>query len=300
MRNIHRSWRCSLFLLPGLLLSQAACTTTPAPAPEVQALFPAAGQVPGWAPADEPQCFAGDELFQFIDGGADLYLEYGFEKAAARTYRHTSGLTINTEIYRMKSPAAAYGVFSVKRDGRGEPAAVGSEASRSGYYLNCWKGDCIFTLTSLEEKPETPAGLEALARAMAERVPAADRPELVNRLPSAGLNPQSVRYLAGPLGTANSPAGEILAYFRAPAAVYGEYGEAARVVLVFGSAAEAAGRLREAVEKAGGKPAADPGGPAVFTYRRGSRHGRAGQQGERIFLALAGSADEAERLLRSW
>jgi hypothetical protein len=58
--------------------------------------------------------FTGESLFGYIDGGAELYLEYGFVSA------HISEINImggryKTEIYRMEGPEEAFGIFSVSR-----------------------------------------------------------------------------------------------------------------------------------------------------------------------------------------
>jgi hypothetical protein len=58
--------------------------------------------------------FTGESLFGYIDGGAELYLEYGFVNA------HISEISImggkyKTEIYRMAGPEEAFGIFSVSR-----------------------------------------------------------------------------------------------------------------------------------------------------------------------------------------
>lgn len=60
------------------------------------------------------EIFDGNSLWGYINGGADVYLEYGFDKllvqeAVIRSYK----ITIN--IYRMKSPEAAFGIYSINK-----------------------------------------------------------------------------------------------------------------------------------------------------------------------------------------
>ena len=58
--------------------------------------------------------YEGKGLYGYIDGGAELYLEYGFRKLVVQeVVAHAHRVTI--EIYQMKSPQAAFGIFSISR-----------------------------------------------------------------------------------------------------------------------------------------------------------------------------------------
>jgi len=56
--------------------------------------------------------YDGEALWGLINGGADLYLEYGFNKLLLQLIEW-KGYKFRIEIYRMKSPEAAVGIFSV-------------------------------------------------------------------------------------------------------------------------------------------------------------------------------------------
>lgn len=58
--------------------------------------------------------YAGSSLWGYIDGGADIYLEYGFQQLGIQQIIiHGDKLTV--EIYRMENPEAAFGIFSLTR-----------------------------------------------------------------------------------------------------------------------------------------------------------------------------------------
>ncbi len=82
-------------------------------------------QVPGSFPSideidlpdarfEKPRTYTGSSLFGYINGGAELYLEYGFSGAWINEIHLTGGSYI-TEIYRMNGPEEAFGIFSVSR-----------------------------------------------------------------------------------------------------------------------------------------------------------------------------------------
>jgi hypothetical protein len=56
--------------------------------------------------------FDGNSLWGYIDGGADIYLEYGFVKLTAQEVELNKS-KFKVEIYKMKDAEAAFGIFSV-------------------------------------------------------------------------------------------------------------------------------------------------------------------------------------------
>lgn len=58
--------------------------------------------------------FDGNSLWGHINGGADLYLEYGFDKLLLQNVEY-NGISFRVEFYKMKSAEAAFGIFSIKR-----------------------------------------------------------------------------------------------------------------------------------------------------------------------------------------
>jgi hypothetical protein len=75
--------------------------------------------LPELKPADFPdgkitrtEYFDGSSLWGYIDGGADIYMEYGFVKALVQEIQlHQHQFKI--EIYQMKDEEAAFGIYSV-------------------------------------------------------------------------------------------------------------------------------------------------------------------------------------------
>jgi hypothetical protein len=190
-----------------MILSLAAAGSARPPAGRqetLRALLPADGAVPGWSRDGETQEFAGEDLFTYIDGGAEIYQEYGFGRVVVQDYQGAAGTSVSLEIFEMASAAAAYGMFTFKRSGRGRTLPFGSGAEIEDYYLNLWRGRYLATLTGFDSSAKTVAGLEALAAAVAKGLgEAAPVPGLVAALPGEGLRLQSVKYLKGLLGLNN-------------------------------------------------------------------------------------------------
>ena len=58
--------------------------------------------------------YNGDALWGLIDGGADLYLEYGFDKLLLQEVEWR-GIKFRIEFYRMNNAKSAYGIYSVSQ-----------------------------------------------------------------------------------------------------------------------------------------------------------------------------------------
>jgi len=74
---------------------------------------PSEDEVPG-AKFLQSKYFDGNALWGHINGGADLYLEYGFDKLLFQEVEWNK-VKFRIEYYRMIDPAAALGIFSVSR-----------------------------------------------------------------------------------------------------------------------------------------------------------------------------------------
>jgi hypothetical protein len=263
-------------------------------------LLPADNEAPGWSKDGEPQEFVGEDLYVYINGGAEIYQEYGFRRVIVQDYKNASGKEISLEIYEMETPEAAFGIFTFKKSGEGQPLALGGGAELEDYYLNFWKGRYLVTLTGFDETAETVAGLPALAAAVDSKISdRAEPPGLIAALPGRGLKPGSVRYLRGLLGLNNVYAFHTAKGLGFQAAVKGDYEDGSTlIVLDYGSGGirveEAWPQLRaylDSSDRFKPRPSA-PAGPALFLDGRG-RYLALALAGPLLRIGLAGSAEAA-------
>ena len=56
--------------------------------------------------------FDGNSLWGYINGGADIYLEYGFRNITVHEIEYIGNI-LRFDLYRMNDPKAAYGIFSI-------------------------------------------------------------------------------------------------------------------------------------------------------------------------------------------
>lgn len=158
-----------------------------------------------WQRQDASQEYEREDLFLYINGGAEIYHEYGFKRVIVQDYYNENGKSLSLEIFEMSSPESAFGIYTFKTSPHGKKLAVGKLGRLEDYYLNFWKGNFLVTITGFDEDEETIRGLEDLAYAVDAKLNNGGIiPSLVALLPGKNLVEPSVKYFKGNLGLFNS------------------------------------------------------------------------------------------------
>jgi hypothetical protein len=217
----------------------------------LRSLLPAGQESGAWKEDGPPQEFQGEDLYLYIDGGAEIYREYGFEDVLVQEYKDREGIRLSLEIFRMTSPESAYGMYTFKRSPRGTRLEIGAEGQLEDYYLNFWKGNFLVTITGQDKSPATGRGLLELARAVAGKIQGPSDPaRLVAELPRPGLVDASVRYFKGYLGFMNNYSSLGKEAFRFEEGVRGDYSSGASLFILSFPNEEALRQSFPAIERA--------------------------------------------------
>jgi hypothetical protein len=199
---------------------------------------------------DTPQGYHGDDLIQMINGGADIYPEYGFRQVLGVEYVDGRGKIIKLEMYEMESPAAAFGIYSFKIGADGKALAIGQEAIIDDYYLNFWKGNLQVTLIGQDSEEETVQGVIALAKAVDARITqTSERPELANLLLREPLTFSRPKYLRGFLGLMNNYVFDRENIFRVREGLIGTVEDCRAMVFIYADEGESAETYEHATNK---------------------------------------------------
>jgi len=197
--------------------------------------LPESGVIDGWERERALHSYMGEDLFLYINGGAEIYHEYGFKQVVVQDYKNANERSLSVEIYEMINPAAAYGIYSFKKSPEGVPLDITAEGRLEGYYLNFWKGHYLVTITGFDEEDETVEGIKTIAETIANNIPAAEdvqKPRLANMLPQKDLAPGSEKYFKGSLGLFNSYPFSRQDIFNIKEAVRGEYKEGYNIYII--------------------------------------------------------------------
>lgn len=73
----------------------------------------------------EPELYVGDDLFNLINGGAELYHEFGFVEVLATEISISDTTSMKVEIYDMGTPETAWGIYSLTYTSNAKPFMTG-------------------------------------------------------------------------------------------------------------------------------------------------------------------------------
>jgi hypothetical protein len=181
-------------------------------------LLPAAASMSGWQMADGPTDYDSDTLYEYLNGGAPLYLTFGFQRMVHVRYQFGdhSLSSVTLDVYDMGSDLGAFGLY---RSGRPPGAGVrnwGAEGYRSGTVAAAWKGSVFIYAEADEDRPELIEAMENLvARVANDVIGGTSRPQIIGLLPRDGLVPWSERIVAEDLMSHAFLPGGVLATYRA-------------------------------------------------------------------------------------
>lgn len=185
-RRLWSGWVIALLL--SLFISGCAAfqTATPQGPVDLSTVFPGGNFIPGWKVFQKAAVYDREHLFNLVDGQADSFFVYGFEKVAVQRYQNEPRAVLNVEIWQLATPADAYGLFSASR--AGSAVAIGSGGDTDpGRRLVFWQNRYFISLSA--DQLVADGAIHQFAQAIAEKLPAGGEiPAIVNRLPRSGLN----------------------------------------------------------------------------------------------------------------
>jgi len=162
----------------------------------LQALLPKAGEISELEVLSEAVFYVPQNLWDYMDGQADVYLDYGFSLLVAREYGGADGSVITLEIYRMASPRHAFGIYAAERNPEDTPVKIGVQGYLGDNVLGFWKGPYYAKLICFRMSPVTKALLEKAGSVVANKIQGnCSVPELFSAFPEEFRVKRSERFI---------------------------------------------------------------------------------------------------------
>ncbi len=158
--------------------------------------------LPGRAvPQDQPSFYKPDTLYQYIDGGADIYLLYEFRSLLHQDFK-SGDAELTADIYDMGKPEDAFGMYAAERSPGYKFIAIGVEGYRSAGILNFLQDHYYVKLSG--SGANAAALLDQFARILSRRIGGSRTlPALLEKLPQENRVKHSEQYMRkDPLGHA--------------------------------------------------------------------------------------------------
>jgi hypothetical protein len=184
----------ALAVVLGTLVALAQQTTT-----SDTRLLPPDGLPPGWKKSGPQRVFTSADLYGHINGGAETFLELGFERLTVQRYEGAAG-ALAVELYRMSDATAARGVYLARRGKESRDPALPERHTANQYQLLLQRERFFLIVNNLAGGAATaPVMIRAAAAAVAQ-LPRDVPVKELEALPATGLVGGSERILRGPFG----------------------------------------------------------------------------------------------------
>ena len=146
----------------------------PPPSPVISKWFP---QVEGWKMIAVPTQYTPENLFEYIDGGADAFLQFDFEELVTTSYVNARKVEVTVDIYHHRDAARAFGMYSQERPAGTTPLGVGIEGIAGPDHLEFVAGSFYVKLAQAGGKEAS--FLRMFADKIAARLPGTREPPAV-------------------------------------------------------------------------------------------------------------------------
>jgi hypothetical protein len=200
-QQIPRDFFRVILFLTVLLYMDRVVVSTPVFGTGEQGM-PLPKQVGAWKLSEGPQRIEPKAIFDYMDGGGELYLGYRFRYLEVYDYRDAADTQILLEVYHMETSDDAFGLLSLDSDG--QEVSFGPEGSQAGRgiygagLLRLWSGSVFARILAEKETPESREAVMQLGKAVTAGRARGPVPAFLRALPAEfsgyRLNTRQVSY----------------------------------------------------------------------------------------------------------
>jgi len=140
--------------------------------PQAEEPFPKSGEVADWAKSSTTRTFPADNLWEYVDGDAERYIQAGVVRTLTSDYKFKDRVDAVVDIHVMKSPEGAEKLLAAESSQGSRPASVGKEARLFPASLVFRKGQFLVRVVAYEETPEIGEALLELGQATEKKLQA--------------------------------------------------------------------------------------------------------------------------------
>jgi hypothetical protein len=149
--------------------------------------------LPGWRKNSTDKKYTTETLYDYIDGGAELYLSYGMNKVISRICQKENTGEIRIEIFDVVKSENAYGVFSHTRTDDENQYGQGSQYFTGA--LIFWKDHYYIAITSNDDNEEIRQAIRSFASQIDRKITTTGNiPRIVSYLPQERLQQNTYIY----------------------------------------------------------------------------------------------------------
>lgn len=150
-----------------------------------------------WHLTEKVQGYYSENLYEYIDGAAEIYISYDFkELMVARYEKEDTKANVSLEIYDMGNKKNSFGIYSAERFPDSNFISLGTQ----GYYeegnLNFLSGRYYIKIFCFDCKGESENFLKLFSNEIEKKISLKGTfPPLINNFPEQGLIPNTEKFI---------------------------------------------------------------------------------------------------------
>jgi|Deesub1362B_J571_1020462.scaffolds.fasta_scaffold01314_7 hypothetical protein len=134
----------AILLVAGVLL--AGCSK-----PVEERILPAPGSIPGLEGRGKAKVYGKEDLWEYMDGGAEHYLKKGFVRLFTRNYRLPGDVRLTVDIFELEKPEYASELFQEEGPADSLEVGIGEGSILLQGSLVFYRNRFLVRVTSVEE-----------------------------------------------------------------------------------------------------------------------------------------------------
>lgn len=152
---------------------------------------------PNWTAKSQPAVYTPDNLYEYIDGAAEVFLGYDFEKLVSITYENEHKKSFTVDIYHHSNDRNGFGIYSQEKPENGNFIEIGTQAYYEKGVLNFLKGKYYVKLSGYDLGEEDQEILTMVAKTVTDKLDGSgDFPVVLQCFPGQDKIANSERYIA--------------------------------------------------------------------------------------------------------
>ena len=150
----------------------------------------------GWYKSDFLLTFYENDLYGHIDGGAELFLEFGFDSLLVQDYTNGEA-SLSLEVYCMKSPEAALGIYLMKCGQEIPSRDIEARNSTNKYQSLAVKNSLYIQLNNFKGNTKAESIMPVLLNNLLSKIPVSGSLKIFSILPDKDKIPGSEKIIRG-------------------------------------------------------------------------------------------------------
>ena len=125
--------------------------------------FPASGTVAGWEKSSDTRVFAAKDLWQYIDGDSEQYIQAGVVSTSTSDYKYKGQLEAVVDVYTMSGPDGAQTILERGQTKDAKAINIGDQGLQYAQSVTFRKGAHLVRIVAYQSNADSMQSLAALA-----------------------------------------------------------------------------------------------------------------------------------------